>query len=97
MKDIINQLNKAFDHRTRLGIMSLLVVNDSLDFGRLKELLDLTDGNLATHIKPLEEQKYINIQKQFIGKKPQTVFSITEQGRQAFKEHLALLERLIKG
>ena len=95
MKDIINQLNKAFDHRTRLGIMSLLMVNPELDFNALKEQLELTDGNLATHITALEKQEYISVTKQFVGKKTQTLYRATDLGRTAFQEHLALLEKLL--
>ena len=76
--------------------MSVLSVNDSVSFVRLKELLGLSDGNLASHIRELEEAEYLTTRKQFIGRKPHTSFSITEKGRTAFKEHLAALEALIK-
>jgi len=92
---IINDINKAFDHRIRLGIMSILMVNDHADFNRLKELLGTTDGNLASHTKALEKANYILIQKQFIGKKPNTTYSVTAQGRVAFKKHIGALEKLI--
>ena len=95
MKEIIEKLNKAFDHRIRLGIMSILMVNDWVDFGNLKEMLDLTDGNLATHISALEKQAYLEIQKQFIGKKPNTSYKATPEGKAAFLEHLAALEALL--
>jgi len=70
MKDILSQLNPAFDHRNRLGIMSVLAVNDWVDYNTLKELLNLTDGNLASHLKPLEAQEYIEYRKQFVGRPP---------------------------
>lgn len=96
MATIIANLNKAFESRIRLGIMSILMVNDSADFGTIKELLELTDGNLASHIKALEGLEYIKCTKQFIGRKPNTNFSITDLGRQSFKDHLNALESLIR-
>lgn len=96
MKHVSTQLNKAFDHRIRLGIMSILMVNDWVDFTTLKELLDLTDGNLASHIKALESEQYIEMRKQFIGRKPNTSYAATKAGRQAFTEHLNVLEQLLR-
>ena len=97
MKISLIGLNKAFESRVRLGIMSVLTVNESADFCMLKKMLDLTDGNLASHTKALEELGYITCEKRFIGRKPNTIFRITEQGRNAFKEHIAALEQFIKG
>ena len=96
MKNIIQNINKAFDHRIRLGIMSVLMVNESADVSTLKELLGVTDGNLASHAKALESENYIKVEKQFIGKKPNTSFRITKEGKKAFKEHIDALEILIK-
>ncbi len=96
MANIISNLNKAFDSRIRLGIMSVLMVNDDADFNTLKELLELTDGNLASHIKALEGMKYICSVKQFVGRKPNTRYSITELGRESFQSHLNALEQLIR-
>jgi len=96
MKDIIKHINKAFDNKVRLGIMSALMVNDSVDFNTLKEILGVTDGNLASHIKALEKVEYIAIEKQFIGKKPNTKYSISKLGKIAFKKHIEALEKLIK-
>ncbi|WP_341902524.1 MULTISPECIES: winged helix-turn-helix domain-containing protein [Fluviicola] len=96
MTSIISDINKTFDHRIRLGIMSILMVNDTVDFNRLKELLEVTDGNLASHIKALELSEYIDIKKQFIGKKPNTTYEATLLGKQTFAKHLAALEQLIK-
>ena len=96
MKTLIIDLHKAFENRTRLGIMSVLAVNDMLDFNTLKEYLDVTDGNLATHIKALEKDKFIGVKKSFVGKKPNTKFFITKTGRKAFENHLNALEKLIK-
>ena len=95
MKNIIQNINKTFDHRIRLGIMSVLMVNESADFNTLKELLGVTDGNLASHTKALEQEKYITIEKQFIGKKPNTSYIVTKIGRKAFQEHIEALEKLI--
>jgi len=96
MVNIIANLNKAFDSRIRLGIMSILMVNDSADFSTIKELLELTDGNLASHIKALEGLDYIRSSKQFIDRKPNTNYMVTELGRYSFQEHLNALENLIK-
>ncbi len=91
-----DDLHKAFESRIRLGIMSALAVNDTLDFTSLKEFLDVTDGNLATHIKKLEEENFIEVQKSFINKKPNTKYSMTKEGKMAFENHLSVLEQIIK-
>ncbi len=96
MTNIIANLNKAFESRIRLGIMSILMVNESADFSTIKALLDVTDGNLASHIKALEGMEYIISNKQFINRKPNTNYSITNLGRESFQEHLNALEKLIK-
>ena len=93
---MIGELNKAFESRVRLGIMSILLVNESVDFNTLKELLQVTDGNIASHITALEKFNYIEIRKQFIGKKPNTSYAVTTSGEKAFAEHLDALEKLIK-
>ncbi len=93
---IITNINKAFDHRIRLGIMSILMVNEYADFNMLKELLGATDGNLASHTKALEKDDYIQVEKQFIGRKPNTRYSASKLGRAAFKKHIDALEKLIK-
>ena len=96
MKSTIAGLNKAFESRIRLGIMSALVVNDALDFNNLKELLQLTDGNLASHLKGLEKEGYLAVEKSFIGRKPNTQYVATTAGKAAFSAHLQALERLIQ-
>lgn len=96
MKHILTNLNKAFDHRNRLGIMSILMVNDWVTFNTLKEMLDLADGTLASHIKALESGEYLEVKKEFVGKKPQTSYAATDKGRKAFNEHLDALESLLK-
>ncbi|MEO6132364.1 MAG: transcriptional regulator [Saprospiraceae bacterium] len=92
----IYKLNKAFESRVRLGIMSVLMVNDSLDFNSLKELLKVTDGNLASHTSALEKEGFIHISKQFIGKKTSTTYSATKVGMKAFETHLDALEKILK-
>lgn len=96
MNNVLDQLDKAFENKVRLGLMSLLMVNDTLDFKRIKELLQLTDGNLASHSKALEQAGYIQIEKRFIGKKPNTTYQATKEGKKAFQQHLQALEDLIK-
>lgn len=96
MKNIITNINKAFDHRVRLGIMSVLVVNDFADFTTLKQLLKVTDGNIASHIKALEKKKYIHVEKSFIDRKPNTRYRATEIGKKDFKKHLEAIENLLK-
>lgn len=96
MKISIDDLHQAFESRVRLGIMSALAVNEQLDFTSLKEYLDVTDGNLATHLKKLENEHFIKVQKSFIDRKPNTKYSMTDEGKKAFDEHLAVLEQIIK-
>jgi len=95
MKNPISNLQKVFESRIRLGIMSALMVNDTLDFNALKELLALTDGNLASHLKALEQQDIIVVSKQFVGRKPSTTYKATDRGKNLFRQHLAALEELI--
>lgn len=95
MKYFIDTLNKAFESRIRLGIMSILMVNDQVDFTMLKDLLDITDGNMASHISGLEKLGYLKVTKQFIGKKPNTSYAATESGKAAFAEHVKALEKLL--
>ncbi|XWN36800.1 MAG: transcriptional regulator [Balneola sp.] len=90
-----DDLHKAFENRIRLGIMSVLAVNDSLDFNALKEFLDATDGNLATHIKKLEQEGFLESKKSFIDNKPNTNYKITTTGKNAFENHLKVLENII--
>ncbi|MGG7440746.1 winged helix-turn-helix domain-containing protein [Chryseobacterium arthrosphaerae] len=91
----ISQLNKEFESRVRLGIMSVLMVNDWVDFSEMKGLLEITDGNLASHSNALEKACYIEVKKEFVGKKPKTSYRVTQNGRQAFTEHLDALEKLL--
>ena len=96
MNNPTGNLHKVFDSRVRLGIMSALMVNDHVNFNELKEVLQITDGNLASHMKALEENKMIKVQKGFIGRKTNTTYSITKNGEKLFKMHLDALEQMIR-
>ena len=96
MKEVLKDLDKAFENRIRLGAMSALMVNDFLDFNSLKHLLGVTDGNLASHLKSLEKNKYIKFKKEFIKRKPHTRYFATDKGREAFKKHINAIEQLLK-
>ncbi|MBA4300825.1 MAG: transcriptional regulator [Cyclobacterium sp.] len=87
--------NKAFENVIRLRIMSILMVNDQYDFNSFKEILEVTDGNLASHLRNLENAEYIFVQKTFAGRKPLTNYSATPAGKRAFQSHLDFLENLI--
>jgi DNA-binding MarR family transcriptional regulator len=95
VKDILKDLNKAFENKIRLGVMSALVVNDSLDFTALRDLLGATDGNLATHLKSLEDKGYILVHKEFLNRKPNTRYAATSEGRRAFIKHIKAIENLL--
>jgi DNA-binding MarR family transcriptional regulator len=97
MKNPINVLNKVFESRIRLGVMSILMVNEEINFNDLKQMLEVTDGNLATHLVNLEENGFIKVHKGFVGRKTNTTYSITKSGEKAFNEHITALENMIKG
>lgn len=97
MKNPITGLNKVFESRIRLGVMSVLMVNEEVNFNDLKQMLEVTDGNLATHLVNLEENGFIKVHKGFIGKKTNTTYAITKAGEKAFTEHIGALENMIKG
>lgn len=92
---MIKDLNKHFESRVRLGVMSILMVNEQVDFSTMKETLELTDGNLSSHISALEKNGYIIVYKQFVGKKPKTTYEATALGKEAFLAHLNALEHLL--
>jgi len=96
VKNPFENLDKVLEHRVRLQIMSVLVTNDGYEFNSLKEMLGVTDGNLASHIKALEREKYLSVSKSFVDRKPNTKYKITERGRNAFKKHLDALEAVVK-
>lgn len=93
---IISGLNKEFESRVRLGMMSVLMVNEWVEFKEVKELLQVTDGNLASHSTALEKKQYIEIKKEFVGKKPKTSYRITDLGKNAFQEHVKFLEKIMR-
>ncbi|MCE2937050.1 MAG: winged helix-turn-helix domain-containing protein [Cyclobacteriaceae bacterium] len=96
MKNPFDHLDRILEHRVRLQIMGVLTANDSFDFVGLKELLQTSDGNLATHLKALEREKYILVQKSFVDRKPNTRYKVTERGKQAFRKHLDAMEEVIR-
>jgi len=96
VKSAFENLDKVLEHRVRLQIMSVLVTHDAFNFNPLKEMLNVTDGNLASHIKALEKEKYVSVSKTFVDRKPNTKYKVTEKGRNAFKKHLDALEEVIK-
>ena len=96
MKELLKDLDKAFENKVRLGIMSALMVNEFMDFNTLKELLDVTDGNLASHLKSLEKSEYINFKKEFLERKPNTKYFVTVAGRSAFERHIRAIENLLR-
>jgi DNA-binding PadR family transcriptional regulator len=93
---MIENLNKVFESRVRLGIMSILMVNEWVEFKTLKELLKVTDGNLASHLSALEKKLLIEVNKEFVGKKPRTTYNVTNEGKRLFNKHLEALEALIR-
>ena len=97
MKNPIGGLNKIFESRIRMGVMSILMVNEEVRFNDLKQMLEVTDGNLATHLVNLEENGFVKVHKGFIGRKTNTTYQITRAGEKAFKDHINALENMIKG
>ncbi|HYC28003.1 MAG TPA: transcriptional regulator [Chitinophagaceae bacterium] len=97
MNNPISGLNKIFDNRIRLGVMSILIMNEEVNFNDLKQMLEVTDGNLATHLQTLEESGFIKVHKGFVGRKTNTTYSITRAGDKAFKDHIEALEKMIRG
>ena len=94
------ELNETIHQPVRLRIMATLVTleqNDEVDFIYLRDLLDVTDGNLGAHLRKLEEAGYITINKTFVERKPRTYVSATAEGRRIFQEHVAALESILKG
>lgn len=92
---MLEGFDKAFENKVRLGVMAALMVNDQLDFNRLKELLNVTDGNLASHLRNLEDNGYVTFEKEFSGRKPRTIYWATVNGKDAFKKHIKGLEDLL--
>jgi DNA-binding MarR family transcriptional regulator len=97
MNNPISGLNKIFENRIRLGVMSILMVNEEISFNDLKGMLEVTDGNLATHLVTLEEEGFLKVHKGFIGRKTNTTYSVTKAGEKAFTDHISALEKMIRG
>lgn len=97
MKDLLKQINKAFDNKIRLAIMAYLMQKEKATFNEMKALLGATDGNLSSNATVLEEGKYIEIDKSFKNKKPLTTYKITKSGREMFKLHVEALGKIIQG
>ncbi len=95
-KNEIKNLNDVFLPKARLGIMTVLMAAEESDFSTIKKQLGMSDGNLGAHMRVLEEQEYITLEKMFVKRRPKTVYKITEKGRKAFSEHLANLEEVIR-
>ena len=96
MLDLVKQLNKTFENRIKLGIMSHLMVEEKADYMSLKNMFELTDGNLASHVNSLEREGYVVVKKKFVDKRPNTSYQITAKGRKAFNEHLDAMEKMLK-
>lgn len=96
MKPLIDNFNKVLENRVRLGVMSLLAASDAMDFTSMKKHLDVTDGNLVTHIAVLEDLRFVRVKKEFRGRKPLTTYTITEVGRRAFMAHIDALEQFVR-
>ncbi|MCU0316446.1 MAG: transcriptional regulator [Fimbriimonadaceae bacterium] len=88
---VVAKIDETLHQKARLGIMASLVSGQERDFKDLKSALELTDGNLSTHLSHLEKAGYIGIKKAFIGKRPHTTVTITEQGLSAFQEYVNAL------
>ncbi|MFQ5347820.1 MAG: winged helix-turn-helix domain-containing protein [Rhodothalassiaceae bacterium] len=91
----IADLDRLLEHRTRLAVCVLLSREPELSFSRFRALLDETDGNLGAQLRRLEDAGYVSIEKTFVGRKPQTLYRLTERGRQRLASHLDALEVLI--
>lgn len=95
LKEVVHNLDKGLDSRVRMGIMAGLISCDQLEFTVLRDLLGLTDGNLASHIKALLALEYIGVRKQFIDNKPNTSYFLTLKGQDAFDRHSSAMKKLL--
>lgn len=92
-------LDELIHQPTRLRIMAALVALDAdtrIEFSMLRDMLDLTDGNLSAHLRTLEESGYVAVDKGYVGRRPRTWVRVTEAGRQAFENHVIALEAIIR-
>jgi DNA-binding transcriptional ArsR family regulator len=95
-KRLIEELDPVLHERGRLAIVSALAAVERLAFTELRDALEMTDGNLSVHLQKLEEKGYVAIDKQFVGRRPQTSCRLTRVGRQAFTRHLDRLEAIVR-
>jgi len=90
------QIDNFIHSRIRLAIMAVLASVEEMDFVAIKEAVNTTDGNLSVHLKKLEENGYIKIEKKFVNNKPLTSCSLTEMGEKAFQEYITTVENFLK-
>jgi DNA-binding MarR family transcriptional regulator len=90
------QLNRVIHEKGRLAIMSMLAASPELSFTELRDALVMTDGNLTTHIRALQQEGYLAVAKSFQNRRPLTTCSLTTSGRKAFAEYIDLLERIVQ-
>jgi DNA-binding MarR family transcriptional regulator len=91
------EVNKLIHAPIRLGIMTILNSVTKVNFLYLRKKLDVTDGNLSSHMEKLEEAGYVSVKKTFLDKKPNTIYRITEKGKKAFRSYLEHLEKILEG
>lgn len=91
------KLDKLLAHRSRLTILVLLARHDAMNFRRLRDLLQETDGNLGAHLRRLEDAGYLNVEKTFAARRPVTWYTLSDAGRKALKGHIAALQALTAG
>ncbi len=96
MKHLLSQLDKNLDSRVRLALMAMLVATEWVDFTTFKDELGLSDGNLASHLRKLEDEAYVELRKGFVGRKTLTSYRATKKGRDAFEHHIATLEKMLR-
>ena len=90
------QLDRVIHEKGRMGIMSMLAAASGLSFTELRGTLDMTDGNLTTHIRTLQKVGYVAVSKSFQNNRPHTTCALTHEGRKAFSEYVGLLETIVK-
>ena len=96
LKRLVDELDPLLHERGRLAIVSVLAAADSLTFTELRDTLGMTDGNLSVHLQKLEEKGYVAIEKQFVGRRPQTSCRLTKPGHRAFARYLDHLEAIVR-
>ncbi len=91
----IKDFNKIVHEPIRLGILTILFTLKNVDYSSFKKELKIQDGNLSTHLRKLEEENYIQVKKEFVKRRPRTIYKITEKGKEGFKNHIKKLEDLL--